>query len=275
MMSNEKINIGNGVFYIGDCFEIMRDFPDNSVDMILNDPPYGTQNWKSPESWDSVLPFDFMWKEYWRLLSSKNSAIALFGNEPFSTILKYSQLSKYKYDYVWIKSISGGFMNAKVKPLKKYELISIFSEGTTSPGRSGNMIYNPQGIIRINKTVKQSTNKDDSRIGVTIRDNSKQEYTQEYTNYPCDILQYHNETGLHPTQKPVKLFEHLIKTYTTENMVVFDNTAGSGTTAIAAENVNRRWICIEKDIKYARKAIQRIQDHITKKETSLDKFMLS
>src|SRR5690606_260285 len=172
-----------------------------------------------------------LWDEYFRVVKP-NGAIALFGNEPFSTLVKSSNLLNYKYDWIWRKSKKGGFANAKVKPLKSYETVMIFSEGTTSPGRLNNMPYYPQDLIPLNKKVKNSGK---SRLGMTVRENAVSEYIQEFTNYPSDVLDFDSvHDGFHPTQKPVALFEYLIKTYTNEGELVLDNTAGSGTTAIAA-----------------------------------------
>jgi DNA modification methylase len=123
---------------LGDCLDVMKIIDTQSIDMILCDLPYGTIHWNRLHEWDNVIPLQPMWEQYWRIIKPKG-AILLFGNEPFSTQLKYSQLQYYKYDYIWKKSIAGGFANAKVKPLKLFELISVFSQGTTSPGRHNNM----------------------------------------------------------------------------------------------------------------------------------------
>jgi len=231
------------MLYHGDCFNLMPGIATGSVAMILCDPPYGTVNWASPQTWDKQLNFDRFWPECWRVLK-KNGVIAVCGNEPFSTIMKFGQLARFKYDYVWVKTRAGGFANAKVKPLKKYELVSIFSEGTTSPGRKNNMPYYPQGLQPLGKTIKPSGN---SRLGITVRENAVKEYVQEFTNYPGDVLEFDSESGLHPTQKPVALFERMIRTYTQEGETVLDMFAGSGTTAVAAERAGRKWICMERE----------------------------
>jgi site-specific DNA-methyltransferase (adenine-specific) len=248
-------SVGDAILHHGDCFEVMKTMEDNSVDMILCDPPYETVNWKSPHEWDKVLPFDLLWENYWRLLKPKG-AIALFGNDPFSTLLKMSQLQYFKYDYVWKKSKAGGFANAKVKPLKTYELISIFSQGTTSPGRLNNMPYYPQGLLKIDKKVKPTGK---SRLGITVRDNAPSEYVQEFTNYPNDFLEFASESGIHPTQKPVPLLEHLIKTYTLPDMVVMDNCAGSFSTGVAALKTGRKFIGIEKNEEYFNLGVDRMK----------------
>lgn len=244
-----------GTFHHGDSFTILPTLADGSVDMVLCDPPYKTVNWHCPEEWDR-LGFDVaeFWRQCWRVVKPKG-VIAVCGNEPFSTALKHGQLARFKYDYVWVKSRAGGFANAKVKPLKKYELVSIFSEGTTSPGRQNNMPYFPQGLQPLGKVIKPSGS---SRMGITVRENAVKEYVQEFTNYPGDVVDFDSETGRHPTQKPVALFEHLIRTYTQEGEAVLDMFAGSGTTAVAAERAGRRWVCIEKEQKYYDAAMCRL-----------------
>lgn len=242
------------MFYLGDCFKILPSFADASVDMVLCDPPYNTVNWTKPNTWDKALPLAPLWGEIWRVLKPKG-AVLLFGNEPFSTLLRHSALSYYKYDYIWVKSRAGGFANAKVKPLKQYENISVFSKGTTSPGRNNNMPYFPQGLVRVNKEVKNSGG---SRMGIQVRDNAPDTYIQEFTNYPNDILEFSNETGLHPTQKPVPLCEHLIRTYSNEGATVLDMCMGSGTTGVAAARAKRKFIGIEKEREYYDLATMRV-----------------
>jgi len=250
------MKLGNGFICYSDCFDILATLPDVSVDMFMLDPPYGTVNWQCPEKWDHRLPFAKLWPELWRVLKPVCS-IAICGNEPFSTLTKASQMERYKYDYVWVKSKSGGFANAKVKPLRKYESVSIFSAGTTSPGRNNNMRYYPQGLEPYGKVVKNSGK---SRMGMTVRTNAVKEYTQEFTNYPSDVWDIAGESGLHPTQKPIPLLEYLIKTYTNENETVLDNCMGSGTTGLACKLSNRNFIGIEKEPEYFNIAQKRITE---------------
>ena len=240
----------------GDCLELMKDIPDKSIDAIICDLPYGTTACK----WDSIIPFDKLWNEYERIITNIG-AIVLFGQEPFSSLLRISNLNLYKYDWKWIKSKVGNFLNCKNSPLKKYEDIIIFSKGTIANGSPRLMKYNPQDLIEINKTC---SNKGKSRKGTTIEDRPSRQgdYVQKYTNYPNNILDFKSEDGLHPTQKPVALFEYLIKTYTNEGELVLDNAMGSGTTGIACLNTNRRFIGIEKDDKYFEIASNRIKNHI-------------
>jgi site-specific DNA-methyltransferase (adenine-specific) len=241
----------------GDCLEKMKLLPDKSVDMILCDPPYGTTACK----WDAIIPFDLMWLELNRVIKDK-SAIVLFGNEPFSSHLRLSNLSSFKYDWVWEKSDPSGFVNAKLMPIKSIEIISVFSKGKTANGTLNKMPYYPQGLIPFGKVVNLKRNKThENSFG---RESHKENHFQEFTNYPKQILKYGNDKKpkFHQTQKPVGLLEYLIKTYTLENETVLDFTMGSGSTGIACLNTNRKFIGIEKDDKYFQTAKDRIDTHI-------------
>lgn len=252
------MRVGNGEFLLGDCLELMREIPDGAVDMILCDLPYGA----TACSWDSVIPFEPLWTEYRRVLR-KNGVAVLFGAEPFSSALRVSNLEWFKYDWVWRKSTPGGFAQAKNMPLKQHEIISVFSEGvSTHATQSKNRItYNPQGLVYSPKSVK-NRDRHDEESAFGNRPSHKDEYVQEWTNYPNSVLDFKVERGIHPTQKPVALFEYLIRTYTNEGEHVLDNTAGSGTTAIAAENAGRRWTCIERDPTYYEAAVRRVAERL-------------
>jgi site-specific DNA-methyltransferase (adenine-specific) len=242
----------------GDCLKRMREIETGSVDMILCDLPYGIKHWgknKSGMGWDEIIPFKKLWKQYWRVLKN-HGAIVLFGTEPFSTQLRTSQLRYFKYDYIWKKNKVSGFMAAKCKPLKSYELISVFSQGTTAPGGKNNMFYFPQGLIRVDKKVK-GKRKSDS-IGIQ-GSRLKHDYVQTFTNYPKDILEFESESGLHPTQKPVPLLKYLIRTYTRKGETVLDNTMGSGSTGVAAIETRRNFIGIEKKPEFFKIACKRIK----------------
>jgi site-specific DNA-methyltransferase (adenine-specific) len=254
----------SGRFYNEDCFDTMKEIPDQSIDMILCDLPYGT----TACAWDSILPFDKLWAEYERLISGYG-AIVLCGAEPFSSSLRSSNFNLFKYDWIWCKSRSLGFTNAKNKPMNKHEIVSVFSKGTVANKSDRRMPYFPQDLIISGKKVSgiKACAADSEEGGHKFaRASHKEEYIQEYTNYPTSLLEIPNEgKGFHPTQKPVALFEYLIRTYTNEGALILDNTAGSGTTAIAAINTNRRWVCIEKDETYALKAVERIDAHLLKR----------
>ena len=230
----------------GDCLERMKEIPDGSVDMILADPPYGTTRNK----WDSIIPLEPMWEQLKRVIKP-NGAICLFSAQPFTSKLISSNFEMYKYNWFWKKNRKGGFVNAKLKPLKVIEEVCVFSKGKTSNGNKNNMIYSPQGLEMCNKTSEvRGTPKENSYARPS---NLNKPYKQEYTNYPTELLIFdnvHNVNQIHPTQKPVALMEYLIKTYTNENETVLDFTFGSGTTGVACKNTSRKFIGIELDDHY-------------------------
>lgn len=239
----------------GDCLDLMKTIPDGSVDLVLTDPPYQT----TANSWDTVVDSELMWKELNRVVK-KNGAILLFGSEPFSTRLRMGNLDHYKYDIYWLKNKVTGFTQAKNKPMKNLELISVFSSGTTvHKSQSKNrMTYNPQGLLPLNKTKKNGKGKFGNIAGE--RPSHKEEYVQEWTNYPKMTVDFECEHGLHPTQKPVPLLEYLIKTYTNEHETVLDFTMGSGSTGVACVNTDRKFIGVELDETYFNIAKERIED---------------
>lgn len=242
----------------GDCLELMKTIPEGSVDLILTDPPYGTTACK----WDTVIDFDLMWAQLKRIIKP-NGAIVLFGAEPFSSLLRCSNLKMYKYDWIWSKSRALGFTNAKNKPMNKNEVMSVFSSGTCANGSKSKMPYFPQGLIAYGKTVSgiKSCKSDLLEGGHKFsRKSHKESFIQEFTNYPNQILEFKNEgKTIHPTQKPVSLLEYLIKTYTQEGETVLDFTMGSGSTGVACKNTNRNFIGIELDEKYFEIAKNRIE----------------
>ena len=239
--------------YHQDCLEGMKNIPDGSIDMILCDLPYGTTACK----WDTVIPFEALWEQYERIIKD-TGAIVLFGTEPFSTRLRMLRLCHYKYDWIWKKNTSTGFQHAKNMPLRNYENISVFSKGGMghkSLLKENRMTYNPQGLI---KCEKYHNGKSGFGGIVGKRPSHKDVVKQEFTNYPKMILNFDNEKGFHPTQKPVALLEYLIKTYTNEGETVLDNCIGSGSTAVACVNTNRNYIGFETDFKYCKIASQRV-----------------
>ena len=232
----------------GDCLELMKDIPDGSIDMILCDLPYGTTACK----WDTVIPFELLWEQYNRIIKD-NSAIVLFGSQPFTTELNHSNLKMFRYEWIWIKNNSTGFQLANKRPLKKHEIISVFYRKQPT--------YNPQGLQVYGKINKRKS------TGDNWSEMNNNEYIQRFTNYPTQILEFgYDKEKLHPTQKPVALLEYLIKTYTNEGDVVLDNCMGSGSTGIACLNTNRNFIGIELDENYFNIAKDRIENHIVKKE---------
>jgi DNA modification methylase len=231
---------------LGDCLELMKKIPDNSIDMVLTDPPYGTTACK----WDTIIDFELMWKQLKRI-TKDNGAICLFGSEPFSSHLRLSNIKMFKYDWYWIKSKASGHLNAKKMPMQSVEVISIFNKNK----------YYPQGLIYGEFENGRLSHKKDSDI---YHKQSKPK-TSRATNYPKNILNYKKpHKPMHPTQKPVPLLEYLIKTYTLESETVLDFTMGSGTTGVACKNLNRKFIGIEKDETYFEIAKKRIYETIIK-----------
>jgi len=233
----------------------MKLIPDGSVDMILCDLPYGTTACK----WDTIIPFEPLWEQYNRVIK-KNGAVVLFGSEPFSSVLRMSNIKNYKYDWIWKKSRKTGHLNAKKRPMLNSENISAFYKKQPT--------YNPQGVVECDIIKKNTKGRKSANVfGDTLKDS----HHQELTNYPARIIEFNNEhnVGSHPTQKPVALFEYLIKTYTNEGETVLDNCAGSFTTAIAALNTNRKYICMEKEQEYFEIGEKRIKDWHNKQAQTL------
>ena len=239
----------------------MRDLPDASVDLILCDLPYGTTACK----WDSVIPFASLWAEY-RRIAKLNAAVVLFGDEPFSSALRVSNLDWYKYDWYWRKSRPAGFTNAKLKPLKDIETISVFSSGMTANGSTRNMPYHPQGLEDCSVEWSRPKVYLDGDRGVNpARANSKLNRVIEKTGYPRQILDFANSNAkvLHPTQKPIDLMEYLVRTYTNAGDIVLDNCMGSGTTGVACANTGRGFIGMEMDAGYFEIAKKRVTEAYT------------
>ena len=246
----------------GDCLEIMKDIPDGSVDMILADLPYGTTACK----WDSIIPFEPLWEQYERVIKD-NGAIVLTASQPFTSALVMSNPKMFRYQWYWNKNRPTGFANAKKQPLRNVEDVVVFYKKIPT--------YNPQGLIEINRTVRNSKSAGGETLRSNIEDSSGKgslrtsghSYVQKYTNYPRQALYINSESKtVHPTQKPVALFEYLIKTYTNEGETVLDNVMGSGTTGVACLNTNRSFIGIELDDKYFEIAKKRINEAQNKPE---------
>jgi len=229
---------------LGDCLERMKEIPDGSVDMILCDLPYGTTACK----WDSVIPFEPLWEQYNRVIKD-NGAIVLTAREPFTSLLLISNIKEYKHKWVWNKKQSGSFQNAKFMPLQIEEDILVFSNGKVN--------YYPQ--MRKGKMRTKGGCKKSNELFEGLKPNYS---TVNDTYYPVNIIEIPNcgnkSQRVHPTQKPVALFEYLIKTYTNEGETVLDNCMGSGTTGVACKNLNRSFIGIEKDETYFKIAQDRI-----------------
>lgn len=235
---------------LGDCLEVMKEIPDQSVDMILCDLPYGTTACK----WDNVIPFEPLWEQYNRIIKD-NGAIVLFGNEPFASLLRCSNLKMYKYDWIWQKENGTNFATVKYQPFRKTERICVFGNFATSYNKKRPKNYNPQFTVGEPYIIKRKAGQ---REMLHTGANKATELCNEGYRYPTDIIMFKNEKGLHPTQKPVALLEYLIKTYTNEGDTVLDNCMGSGSTGVACVNTNRSFIGIELEEKYFNIARDRI-----------------
>ena len=234
-----------GMLLKGDCLDWMEKFPDGSVDMILADLPYGTTKCK----WDTIIPFDKLWLQYERIIK-KNGAIVLTSSQPFTSALVMSNPKMFKYSWIWNKAKAANFPQVKYAPLKVHEDVIVFSKEKHN--------YYPQ-MVKRGKERKKGGYSVKGEVAVMAGAPAK----MSDTYYPKSILDYSIEdnkgAGLHPTQKSVELFEYLIQTYTLENEIVLDNTAGSCTTAVASKNTNRKWICIEQDEKYCEVSKDRLK----------------
>ena len=234
--------------YKGDCLELMPlTIPTQSVDMILCDLPYGTTACK----WDTIIPFDKLWEQYERVIKD-NGVIVLFGSEPFSSSLRLSNLKIYRYDFIWEKSHSRGFLNAWKQPMRKHENISVFYKKQPTYNQELKELEKPNKRWRKNK------------MGAFLENGCNDiESKQTKTGFNRQILTYamHNVGMEHKTQKPIELLEFLVKTYTNENDMVLDNTMGSGTTNLACLKLNRKSIGIEKEKQYYDVAVRRASEY--------------
>ena len=251
---------------LGDCLELMKDISDESIDMILCDLPYGTTACK----WDSIIDLDLMWEQYKRIIKP-NGAIVLTASQPFTSILTCSNLDWFKYEWIWLKNQGSNFANVKYQPMKEHESILVFAKGKTTY----NPIMQPRSKSaqeRLKYDITEYKGEKREVLG-GLKDNGKNmSYNKDERNpssYQFFEVTPRYKGTLHPTQKPTELFEYLIKTYTNEGDLVLDNTAGSGTTAIACLNTNRQFIVMEKEQKYYDIILQRISDF--NKEVEINK----
>lgn len=229
----------------GDCLELMKDIPDKSIDMILCDLPYQV----TASKWDVVIPFDLMWERYKRVVKDEG-AIVLFGTEPFSSFLRTSNIENYKYDWVWNKRKGGNIFNLKSQPYKIHENIMVFNSTKES--------YYPIMESQKERTGRIYSKTDNFR---TPDYGDERKYNKKHPKSILDFSNASQKGKVHPTQKPVALFEYLVKTYTNEGETVLDNCAGSGTTAIACMNTNRNYILMEQEKEYIDIINKRIAEH--------------
>lgn len=258
--------LGDVRLFHADCFDVFPNIKDGSVDLILADLPYGTTKCK----WDVILPFDKLWEQYFRILKP-NGNIVLFGTQPFTSNLIMSNPDKFKENITWIKHKASNFGNAKIMHLKYTEDIIVFG-GTKRT-------YNPQMQPRKSTRVKEAQ-KGNSKNWNTQRHNTSEvsfatDYNpREWTDYDADfklppnyieipaVVSNSKEKVDHPTQKPIKLLNYIIKTYSNEGDLVLDNTMGSGSTGVSAKINNRRFIGIEREEKYFNIAKHRIYSEL-------------
>lgn len=237
----------NRIYQI-DCLEGMKLIPDKSIDMILCDLPYGV----TKNKWDSVIPLDKLWEQYKRIVK-ENGVIALTASQPFTSMLVMSNLEMFKHEWIWIKNRGSNFANTVREPMKEHESVLIFSRGKWT--------YNKQmqeraenGKSRVKYNVKFETSSENYNKFEVRKENKLPEL-----RVPSSWQKFNCEVGFHPTQKPVELFEYLIKTYTLEGEIVLDNCIGSGTTAVACIKTNRKFIGFEIEPKYIEIANLRIE----------------
>ena len=232
--------------YNGDCLEIMDKLIEEGVvfDAIITDPPYGATSCK----WDSVIPFDKMWDRINKLIKP-NGAIVLFGNEPFSSALRMSNIKHYRYDWKWVKPNATTPSLAKIQPMRRYEDIIIFYKNKG--------IYNPQFSKGKPYTWNSKRTKGEATNIKYKKDNP---IDNKGVRYPTNILEFNQERGLHSTQKPIPLLQYLVKTYTNENDCVLDFTFGSCSTGVACLNTNRKFIGIELDKEYFEIGVKRMKE---------------
>ena len=243
--------------YKGDCLEIMKEIPDGSVDAIITDPPYGTTACK----WDCVIDFDKMWDQLNRIIKP-NGAIVLFGSEPFSSALRMSNIKNYKYDWKWDKIRPSNFLNAKRQPLRRHEDICIFYKKQCTYNRQFTDKNIKDQRPNERETRKKFIDKESQKHTAKHKVGFSDDWDYTKTN-PQSIISFlkgekKGSKFKHPTQKPIALMEYLIKTYTNENETVLDFTMGSGSTGVAAKNLNRNFIGIEMDDNYFKIATDRI-----------------
>lgn len=293
LKSHNYYSTNNGVLLHGDTIEWMSKIKDKSIDLILCDLPYGTTacKWDSIISMNDYIPIKIknkiinmskeefilhnimklknnnikqiekewemnhkegLWTYYNRIIKD-SGVILLTASQPFSSKLVMSNPKMFKYEWIWEKDQGRNFQLAKKQPLKITESILVFYKKFST--------YNPQGLKKLENPIIKSNNKKGGRLGHLSSESKRSTYIQEYTNYPKNLIKFNSERGYHPTQKPVELIKYLIKTYSNENDLILDNTSGSGTLAVACEQLgNRKWICIEKEKEYCDITVKRLKE---------------
>lgn len=243
------MKICKNTIYNMDCLEGMKYVPDKSVDLILADLPYGTTACK----WDSIIPFEPLWTEYERIIKD-NGAIVLTACQPFTSKLIASNFKIFRYEWIWKKGNHvTGFPNANRMPMKNHENVCVFYKKLPT--------YNPQGVQHIKPVlVRNSPNM--KVMGKRNNDSLKKHHVVKKKNYPKSVIDFPRDIGtFHPTQKPIALFEYLVRTYTNEGDTVLDNCMGGFTTAVACDNTGRNWIGFELEHEYCENGRGRINEN--------------
>lgn len=232
---------------LGNCLEILPTIKSSSVQLVLADLPYGITSNK----WDSEIDLDLLWPELLRI-GVKNAVFAFTACQPFTSRLTMSNVELWRHEWVWIKNRGSNFANTVREPFKEHETVQIFSRGQWK--------YNKQMQPRTGAGASRVKYKLNQRSKSTnYRDFEGREGTEQgELRVPSSWQKFNTEVGIHPNQKPVSLMEYLIKTYTDEGDMVLDPTCGSGTTCLAAKNLNRSYIGIENDTTYYERAVQRL-----------------
>ena len=265
VINNEGLTKGLAINEVheGDCLELMQEIPDESIDMVLADLPYGTTACK----WDTVIPFESLWEQYERIIKS-DGAIVLTASQPFTSALVMSNPKLFRYELIWEKSRPTNSFMRKVQPLRYHENILVFSKSTAHNMSKNPMKYYPQMLPKDENKKRTPRNVTEHTLKDSVYGENRKLKVDDGTRsmaddvYPKSVMLFHRDSssGFHPTQKPVALFEYLIRTYTNEREVVLDNCIGSGTTGVAALNTGRNFIGIEKEPEYVMIARRRIDE---------------
>jgi site-specific DNA-methyltransferase (adenine-specific) len=236
---------------LGDCYELMKEIPDGSIDAIISDFPYNT----TQAEWDQdLIDLPLLWKQLKRVIKTKGTVIST-ASQPFTTDLIMSNREWFKYELIWSKSHATGHLDANRRPMKQHENIIVFCEGQST--------FNPQLTKKSKDKIRNSkTLRVNSDVYGSFKNDTPRSVPVDI-GYPLSIVEFNSpykggEAGEHPTQKPVALFEYLIRTYTNPGEIVLDPFAGSGTTALAAYATGRQFICFEKERKYWEVANKRL-----------------
>lgn len=248
------MKICKNTIYNIDCLEGMKHVPDKSIDMILCDLPYGTTNCK----WDSIIPFDLLWEQYERIIKD-NGAIILTASQPFTSKLVMSNPKLFRYEWIWKKGNHvTGFPNANRMPMKNHENVCVFYKKLPT--------YNPQGVEYVEPKVVIKKSPKMEVLGKNNETLNKPHIVRK-KNFPKSVVDFPRDSKTwHPTQKPISLFEYLVRTYTNEGDTILDNCMGGFTTAVACDNTRRSWIGFELESEYCEKGKNRINENRKKLE---------